>query len=64
MLSFADDSNTAAQERYVSYFFSASAAMMLQKWINEDYAMSPHKMASLHHSIIEPYWESRILSVK
>ena len=51
---------TDEEYEYISYFFSASGAMMLQKWINDGFALSPERMALLHHRIISPYWESRV----
>lgn len=43
---------------YVAYFFAASQAMFIQKWISEDMVIPPKDLAALYNQMTMPFWEN------
>ena len=42
---------------YTSYFFASSQAMLMQKWVYDGFAVSPHELAQLYNGLTAHYWE-------
>ncbi len=43
---------------YISYFYASSQAMLLQKWICDDYPMSAQELAKLYNSMTLSFWKT------
>lgn len=54
-----DSQNFAGDERkrdYISYFFAASQAMLIQKWICDDMPYSPAQLADFYREMTHTFW--------
>lgn len=53
----AELSSTKGYEaEYVSYFFAASQAMLVQKWIFDGFPLEPKELAALYKKMLNEYW--------
>lgn len=43
---------------YVAYFFASSQAMLMQKWVSDDFPLTPHDLAELYSSMTASFWRS------
>ncbi len=41
---------------YISYFFAASQAMLIQKWISDDMPYTPEQLARLYNEMVNDFW--------
>lgn len=44
------------KEDYVSYFFAASQAMLIQKWVADGMPYTPHELAALYDQMTNHFW--------
>ena len=40
----------------MSYFFAASQAMLVQKWIFDGFPLEPKELAALYKKMLNEYW--------
>ncbi|MGN0059821.1 MAG: TetR-like C-terminal domain-containing protein, partial [Coriobacteriales bacterium] len=53
----AELSSTEGYEaEYASYFFAASQAMLVQKWIFDGFPIEPKELAALYKKMLNEYW--------
>lgn len=43
---------------YVAYFFAASQAMFIQKWVSEGMVIPPKELGALYNQMTMPFWKS------
>ena len=48
----------ALEHEYAAYFFAASQAMLLQKWIFDGMPLTPKELSTLYRKMNESYWMS------
>lgn len=44
------------KREYVSYYFAAGHAVLIQRWIKNGFKESPEQVAELYHTMSTPYW--------
>ena len=49
-------STKGCEAEYVSYFFAASQAMLVQKWIFDGFPLEPKELAALYKKMLNEYW--------
>ena len=52
------DTGTALEREYAAYFFAASQAMLLQKWIFDGMPLAPKELGLLYRKMNDSYWMS------
>ena len=52
------DSPTPWYNEYSAYFFASSQAMLIQKWVNDHFAVSPRSLSMLYQDLTSAYWEN------
>ncbi|MDD6786307.1 MAG: TetR-like C-terminal domain-containing protein, partial [Eggerthellales bacterium] len=49
-----DDSSWKAD--YISYYYAAGNALLIQRWIRGGFIVPPEELASLYNRMSTPYW--------
>ena len=58
LLSSRATAKDAQKMDYVAYFFAASQAMLIQKWIYDGFVYTPEELAALYDEMTQSYWLS------
>lgn len=53
-----DKGGDAVKADYAAYFFASSQAMLMQKWICDDFPLAPEELSSLYSSMGLSYWKA------